>query len=169
MSATGQEQRLAWRNNAQPEPRRTTRARGVLVIVSAAVLSLICVVKGLLGVPIAGSLALFAGGVAIYPSSITSLSIMIASQISSMPQPVFILLSLLSGSTTPLGSMSDTLQRIMQFRPSTHFVSFAQTVRYRGAGLDVVWQDCGVTAALGLPFFSVALMRFRRMLVHIQA
>lgn len=67
-------------------------------------------------------------------SSITSLSIMIASQIGSMPQPVFILLSLLSGSTTPLGSMPDTLQRIMQFWPSTHFVSFAQAVRYRGAG-----------------------------------
>ena len=104
------------------------------MIVSAAVLSLIFVVKGLLGVPIAGSLALFAGGVAVYLSSITSLSIMIASQISSMPQPVFILLSLLSSSTTPLGSMPDTLQRIMQFWPSTHFVSFAQAVRYRGAG-----------------------------------
>ena len=62
------------------------------------------------------------------------LSIMIASQISSMPQPVFILLSLLSGSTTPLGSMPDTLQRIMQFWPSTHFVSFAGAIHYRGAG-----------------------------------
>jgi len=104
-------------------------------------------------VPIAGSLAAFAGGVAVYLSSITSLSIMIASQINSMPQPVFILLSLLSGSTTPLGSMPDTLQRIMQFWPSTHFVSFAQALLDRGSGLDVVWQDCGVIAALGLLFF----------------
>ena len=66
MSATGQEERLAWRNDAQPEPRRTTRARGLLVIVSAAVLSLILAVKRVLGVPITGSLALFACGVAIY-------------------------------------------------------------------------------------------------------
>jgi hypothetical protein len=36
------------------------------VIVSAAVLSLILAVKGVLGVRIAGSLALFTGGVAIY-------------------------------------------------------------------------------------------------------
>jgi ABC-2 type transport system permease protein len=168
MSATGREQRLAWRDDAQPEPRRTTRARGLLVIVSAAVLSLILAVKGVLGVSIAGSLALFAGGVAIYLSSITSLSIMIASQISSMPQPVFILLSRL-GSMTPLESMPETLQRIMQFSRSTHFVSFAQAVLYRGAGLDVVWQDCGVIAALGLLFFGIALVRFRRMVAQMQA
>ena len=123
---------------------------------------------------IAGSLALFAGGVAIYLSSIISLSIMIVMQVSSMSRfallvlPVFIILSLL-GSTTPLESMPETLQRIMQFSPSTHFVSFAQAVLYRGTGLDVVWQDSGVIAALALLFFGVALMRFRRMLVQIQA
>jgi len=131
-------------------------------------------VKGVLGVSIAGSLALFAGGVAIYLSSIISLSTMIATQVSSISLfallvlPVFIILSLL-GSTTPLESMPETLQRIMQFSPSTHFVSFAQAVLYRGTGLDVVRQDCGVTAALGLLFFGVALMLFRRMLVQIRA
>jgi ABC-2 type transport system permease protein len=132
-------------------------------------------VKGVLGVSIAGSLALFAVGVAMYLPSIISLSIiMIAAQVSSMllfallVLPVFIIRSLL-GSTTPLESMPETLQRIMQFSPSTHFVSFAQAVLYRGAGLDVIWQDSGVIAALGLLFFAVALMRFRRMLVQIQA
>jgi ABC-2 type transport system permease protein len=131
-------------------------------------------VKGVLGVSIAGSLALFAGGVAVYLSSITSLSTMIATQVSSMSQfallvlPVFIILSLL-GSTTSLESMPETLQRIMQFSPSTHFVSFAQAVLYRGTGLGVVWQDCGVIAALGLLFFAIALMHFWRMLVQIQA
>jgi len=127
-----------------------------------------------LGVSIAGSLALFAGGVAIYLSSIISLSIMIATQVSSMSRfallvlPVFTIRSLL-GSTTPLESMPETLQRIMQFSPSTHFISFTQAVLYRSAGLDVVWQESGVIAALALLFFGVALMRFRRMLVQIQA
>jgi len=127
-----------------------------------------------LGVSIAGSLALFAGGVAIYLSSITSLSIMIATQVSSMSRfallvlPVFIILTLL-GSTTPLKSMPETLQRIMQFSPSTHFVSVAQAVLYRGAGFDDVWRDCAVITAFGLLFFVVALTLFRRMLVQIQA
>ncbi len=131
-------------------------------------------VKGVLGVSIAGSLALLAGGVAIYLSSIISLSIMIATQVSSMSRfallvlPVFTIRSLL-GSTTPLESMPETLQRIMQFSPSTHLISFTQAVLCRGAGLDVVWQESGVIAALALLFFGVALMRFRRMLVQIQA
>jgi ABC-2 type transport system permease protein len=68
-------------------------------------------------VPVAGSLALFAAGATVYLFSITSLSIMIATQVNSMPQfgllalPVFIILSLLSGSTTPLESMPETFQR----------------------------------------------------------
>ena len=118
---------------------------------------------------IAGSLTLFAGEVATYLSSIMSLSTKIATHVSSMSRlallvlPVFIVLSFM-GSTTPLESMPETLQRIMQFSPSTHFVSFAQAVLYRGTGLDVVWQD-----SLGLLFFGLALMRFRRMLVQNQA
>ena len=29
---------------------------------------------------------------------------------------------------------------IMQASPSTHFVSFAQAILYRGAGLELVWE-----------------------------
>ncbi len=92
-------------------------------------------VKGELGVSIAGWL--FAGGAAIYLSSIISLSIMIATQVNSMPQfgllalPVFIILSLLSGSTTPLESMPETLQRIMQFSPGAIY-SIALSLQLRG-------------------------------------
>jgi ABC-2 type transport system permease protein len=152
--------------------RAEDRLRNKRAAVSLADLRL--AVKGVLGVSIAGSLALFSGGVAMYLSSIISLSIMIATHVSSMSRfallvlPVFIIRSPM-GSTTPLESMPETLQRIMQFSLSTHFISFAQAVLYRGAGLDVVWQDSGVIAALALLFFGVALMRFRRMLVQIQA
>ena len=49
----------------------------------------------------------------------------------------------------------------MQASPSTHFVSFAQSILYRGAGLGVVWPQfiaVGVVAAL---FLALALWRFR--------
>ncbi len=146
-----------------------------LVIVTCAVLCLIIVVKFALGVPIAGSLVLFAGGAALYLFSVASLSIMIATQVSSMPQfgllalPTFIVLSLLSGSTTPLESMPPRVQQIMQLSPSTHFVSFAQAVLFRGAGFNAVWRDCAAITVLGFVFFAIALMRFRRMLVQVQA
>jgi len=48
-----------------------------LIIVTCTVLSLIIVVKFALGLPIAGSLLLFAGGAALYLFSVASLSIMI--------------------------------------------------------------------------------------------
>src|ERR1700722_17876716 len=52
---------------------------------------------------------------------------------------VFLPMNLLSGSNTPLESMPPWLAMVMQASPSTHFVSFAQSILYRGAGLGVVW------------------------------
>jgi ABC-2 type transport system permease protein len=139
-----------------------------LVIVVAATLSLKLVVEGLLDVQISGSIALFVAGATLYLFSVTSLGIFLATLARSMPQfgllafPVFIVMNLLSGSTTPLDSMPEVLQNIMQFSPSTHFVSFAQSILYRGAGLDVVWPDFLAVAGIGILFFAGALLRFRK-------
>ena len=50
----------------------------------------------------------------------------------------------------------------MQVSPSTHFVSFAQAILYRGAGIDVVWPQFVVVALIGGLFFGLALLRFRK-------
>jgi ABC-2 type transport system permease protein len=70
-------------------------------------------------------------------------------------------MNMLSGSNTPLESMPVVLQRIMEVSPSTHFVSFAQAILYRGAGFDVIWPDYVAVAAIGGAFFVLALIRFR--------
>ena len=63
---------------------------------------------------------------------------LLATLAGSMPQfgllaiPVFIVMNLLSGSTTPLESMPVWLQNVMQFSPSVHYVSLSQAVLYRG-------------------------------------
>ena len=49
----------------------------------------------------------------------------------------------------------------MQASPSTHFVSFAQSILYRGAGLEVVWPQFLATGLIGSLFFTLALLRFR--------
>jgi ABC-2 type transport system permease protein len=67
----------------------------------------------------------------------------------------------LSGSNTPLEGMPAILRNIMSFSPSTHFVSFAQSILYRGAGIDVVWKEFLAVALMGSLFFTVALFRFR--------
>ena len=52
--------------------------------------------------------------------------------------PVLVVLNLLSGSTTPMESMPTRLQHVMQFTPTTQFVSSAQAVLYP-AGFEIVW------------------------------
>ncbi|MEM7637104.1 MAG: ABC transporter permease [Pseudomonadota bacterium] len=142
-----------------------------LVIVAAAALSLTFVVQGLLQVPIAGSKALFVAGAVVYLFSITSLGILLATMARSMPQfgllaiPVFVVMNLLSGSTTPQESMPEWLQTIMQASPSTHYVSFSQAVLYRGAWIDIVWPQMLTMGAIGCAFFAVALLRFRKTII----
>jgi ABC-2 type transport system permease protein len=141
-----------------------------LVIVAASMLSLHFVVHLLLGVPIAGSLLLFGAGLVCYLFSVMALGILLGTLARSMPQfallamPVFIIMNLLSGGTTPQESMPFALRAAMQLSPSTHFVNFAAAILYRGAGIDVVWPDFLASALIGMLFFGAALWRFRRAL-----
>jgi ABC-2 type transport system permease protein len=145
-----------------------------LVVVVAAMASLYLVVKGAIGVPIAGSIPLFIAGLVVYLFSVTALGIMLATLVRSMPQfgllafPVFIAMSLLSGGQTPLESMPVALQKIMQFVPSTHFVSFSQAVLFRNALPSMVWPDLTKMFLIGSAYTLFTLSRFRKMLAAIQ-
>jgi ABC-2 type transport system permease protein len=138
-----------------------------LVITVAVGLSLYLVVRGFLSVPIAGSIPLFMLGVVIYLFFATAIGIFLGTIAQSMPQLgllymlVFLPLNLLSGANTPLESMPPWLATIMQASPSTHFVSFAQSILYRGAGIDVVWPQFVLVSSIGGLFFGLAIMRFR--------
>jgi len=138
-----------------------------LVVLIAALLSLGIMVRGVLGVPIHGSVAFFAAGAALYLFSITALGIFLATLARSMPQfgllsiPVFIVMIMLSGSYTPLESIPPLLGGIMQLSPTTHFVRFAQAVLFRGAGPAVAWPELAGVAATGAVFYVSALLRFR--------
>jgi ABC-2 type transport system permease protein len=70
-------------------------------------------------------------------------------------------MNILSGNATPLESMPRWLAIAMQASPSTHFVSFAQAILYRGAGLDIVWPQFLVVASIATLFLGLSLMRFR--------
>jgi ABC-2 type transport system permease protein len=146
-------------------------ANGLVVLVAAGV-SLHLVVQVVLGVPVLGSIELFLAGTAVYLFAVTSLGILLATIANSTPQfallaiPAFVIMILLSGTFTPFESMPAFLQNIMYAVPSTHFAKFAQSVLYRGAGLDVIWLDLAIMAALGGAFLAIALSRFRTMLAR---
>ncbi len=138
-----------------------------LVIIVAAGLSLYFVVRGMLHVPISGSVPLFLVGTAVYLFFATAIGVFLGTVARSMPQLgllyllVYVPLALLSGSNTPLESMPKWMADIAQFSPTAHFVSFAQAILYRGAGFTVVWRQFAEVALFGTLFFALALLRFR--------
>ncbi|MBN9457434.1 MAG: ABC transporter permease [Bosea sp.] len=142
-----------------------------LVILLAAVASLVVVVEWALGVPIAGSLLLFVLGSAIYAFTVAALGILLGTLATTMGQfgllaiPVFVVTQLLSGATTPMESMPTWLQWTMRtLSPTPHFVTFSQGVLYRGAGLDVVWPEIAKIITIGAAYFGFALARFRKVI-----
>ncbi|WP_417830334.1 ABC transporter permease [Thalassospira sp.] len=145
-----------------------------LVILIACMMSLVFVVQLVLGVPIAGSALLFMGGVVLYLFFGTALGIFLATMTRSMPQfgLLFILvvlpLRLLSGGSTPLESMPETLQNIMQLSPATHFVKYAQAILFRGAGIDVVWPEFLLVFVIASGFFAFSAMRFRKSIAQMR-
>jgi len=138
-----------------------------LVITVAVGLSLYLVVRWMLAIPIAGSIPLFMVGVVIYLFFATAVGIFLGTVARSMPQLgllymlVTLPMNMLSGSNTPLESMPSWLANVMQLSPSTHFVLFAQSILYRGAGIDVVWPQFLAVATVGGLFFGFAILRFR--------
>lgn len=144
------------------------------VILLLTVVALYPVLRGLLGVPLAGSVPLFLAGTALYLFFATALGIFLGTVARSMPQMglLFILIvlpmNMLSGGFTPLESEPAWLQTAMQVSPSTHYVAFAQAILFRGAGFDVVWPRFAATAGIGALFFAWSLVRFRHHLASLR-
>ena len=61
------------------------------------------------------------------------------------------------GALTP----AEFVQYIMLAAPTTHFVTIAQSILFRGAGLAVVWPQFAALALMGASLFGYALARFR--------
>ena len=118
-------------------------ANGIVILLAAG-LSLLLVVRWWLQVPIAGSsILLFLGGSCFYVFTVAALGILLGTIASTMGQfgllaiPVLLVMMLLSGGTTPMESMPAWLQYLMKLiSPTPHFVVFAQDVLYRGADLS---------------------------------
>ena len=153
-----------------------------LVALAASALSLTFVVRGFLGVPIEGSVALFFAGATLNLFAATSLGIFLGTIARSMPQfglllfmvllPMQILsgaggvirAQALSGGVAPHEGLSGVIQFVMQAAPTTHFVKLAQAVLFRGAGFSVVWPQFASLAAIGIILFLLSLARFRKTL-----
>ncbi|RFC35611.1 MAG: ABC-2 type transport system permease protein [Candidatus Nitrotoga sp. SPKER] len=141
-----------------------------LVVLLATAFSLAFIVQGALQVPIEGSVMLFLVCATLHLFATTSMGIFMATIARSMPQfGLLIILTLLplemlSGGSTPRESMPEFAQNMMLAAPTTHFVSAAQAILYRGAGLEVVWPQMLALIVIGSILFALSLSRFRKAL-----
>lgn len=142
-------------------------AMAVVVLLAVSV-SMLFVVQLALRVPVQGSIALFMAVTALHLFATTSMGIFMATVARSMPQfgmlmvLVLLPLEMLSGGMTPRESMPWVVQQLMLVAPTTHFVSAAQAILFRGAGLDVVWPQVLAIIFIGALLFMASLRRFRK-------
>ncbi|MBG0791321.1 MAG: ABC transporter permease [Desulfovibrionaceae bacterium] len=141
-----------------------------LVVLLTSSLSLHFMVQGVLGVNLNGSLLLFACCTILYLFAAASAGIYMATLARTMPQfgllAILVLLPLviLSGGVTPRESMPEVIQWIMSMAPTTHYVSLAQAILFRGADFSIIWPSLLTMAAIGTLFFLFAHQRLRRMI-----
>ena len=140
------------------------------VIWVAALSSLWFIVHLSIGVPLIGSVPLYAVGLALFLFSVASLGIMIATFASTMGQfgmlmlPVYIVMNLFAGGASPRSNMPHAAQLISEYWPLTQFVKFSQDILFRGAGIEIVWGHMLIMGCIGVGFLWLALLRFQGML-----
>lgn len=138
-----------------------------IFIVAVFTFSMLFIVEGAIGVPMAGSRLLLLGGTGVYLLATSAIGIFLGTISRSMAQFALLVLitiipmMMLSGGTTPIESQPELLQPITWFLPSRHYISFATGVIYRGAGLDVLWPELLTIAGLGSAFFVASILQFR--------
>ena len=140
----------------------------MLIVLTASAFSLIFVIRIFMEVPVEGSVMLFLIGVALHLFAATSLGIFLACISQNMPQLgmllilVYLPMQMLSGGFTPYESMPKWVQNVMSVAPTTQFVSFSQSILFRGAGLEVVWKPFLFLLVIGSMLFLISLSKFRR-------
>ncbi|MEL6774350.1 MAG: ABC transporter permease [Pseudomonadota bacterium] len=138
------------------------------VVLVAAALSLTFVMQGFLGVSIAGSKLLFLAGTALFLFTATALGVFLATIARSMAQFALLVMLcvlpmlMLSGGETPVEGQPEWLQVATLILPSRHYMSLAQSIIYKGAGIETVWPEFLSIGLLGTVLLALSLALFRR-------
>lgn len=125
----------------------------------------------LFGVPFVGSVAVFAVGVAIFLFVLLGVGVLISTVSQNTGQAIqlaiFFLVPqiLLAGMIFPLSSIPWAIRWISYLFPLTYYTTISKGIMLRGAGLDSLWPQYVVLAAMAAFVFTAAVLRFRRDLV----
>lgn len=140
-----------------------------LVNVAGTVLSVYVVMRPL-GVPFAGSPALFFGTTALYVFSIAGLGLAIgafarsSAEVGMLVILIAVPMTALSGTWTAPEAMPAWTRYGLQFSPLYHFIECAYGILLRGAGPAVLWESILMISLLGSVAFALAWLQLRRKL-----
>ena len=139
-----------------------------LVILVAAGVSLLFVLRMALKVPFAGSVVLWFVGVVLYLFFATALGIFLGTISRSMAQfalliiLVIVVLKLLSGGEHARREPAEVAAVRHVLLAGAALRRFSQVIIYRGGGLGAVWRQFLMVAAIGVAFFVYSLLLFRK-------
>jgi ABC-2 type transport system permease protein len=140
-----------------------------IVVLAGCFFSLTVVLKGLLDLPVKGSLLLFLFVSGIYVFTTAGLAVMIASIARNLAQAgmmTLLIISpilLLSGLWTPPEAMPGWLRFISMFFPLRYYIIATFGILLKGAGIKILWSSILGLALLGTLLLLVSMIRFRRL------
>lgn len=141
-----------------------------LVLLVGAGISMVVVIHGYFGSPMRGSFAIFLLGTFVYQFSAAGIGILLATITRSAPQLgllcilVIAPIAFLSGAWMPIESLPEQMKIMSAISPLTYYSEFANAVVFRGAGLELLWQQLAAMAIIGAVCFGYAMMRLRSQL-----
>lgn len=128
-------------------------------------------VARLFGVPFRGGVGPFVALSAAFLMSTIAIGVVIASAVRTLQQAIFVAFFVLfpvlflSGTMTPIESMPPMLQTATRISPLRYYAEALSGVMVKGVGLDILWPQLLWMLGLGVAFFAVAAVLFRRRIV----
>ena len=141
-----------------------------IIVLIGVCFSIFFIIEILLQIPISGSIALYLFSTFLVLFATTSMGVFIGTIVKNMPQlgMVFILtilpLMMLSGTMSPYESMPLVLQYLMNLMPTSHFVELSQAILFRDAGITIVYKQMINIFLIGVVFFTITLLIFKKSL-----
>jgi ABC-2 type transport system permease protein len=131
------------------------------------VLSVLLAARLVFGVPLRGSLGLLLAESLLFLVVSLALGVLIAAATSSQRTAMvgslmglMIPTLMLSGMIFPISSMPQWLQPVSNIVPGKWFLSIARGIMLKGVGLEVLWQETTVLAAMAIALLVAAMRTF---------
>ena len=141
---------------------------GIIGIVETSIV--VCIMRFLFGVEIAGNLLLLAGFALIFLFTALGFGLLISTvannQIQAIQYSVVIIMPsvLLSGFVFPQENMPLPIYLIGQVIPATYFIRILRGIILRGAGFRELWPHAACLTVMGFCLITISTRRFRKTL-----